>query len=441
MGSFSQLTPEDFVAKLREIGTARAYFVLDPSARRIIASHPELDPLAQELFENKRDFREHEAVFLQVGPETQALMGAFIHRSVRGQAAGGLRHWPYLDTRGFLNDGLRLALGMGRKNALAGLWWGGGKGVIARQPGMRYRDPIYRRLLYREYGSFVSSLRGLYVTAEDVGTSPQDMAAVFRTTRFVTCVPAEVGGSGNPSRSTAKGVVCAMEGALAAQNLGTLRDKVIAMQGLGNVSTFMIAELLSRGVQRIVASDINEKALVRAQERFGTEQLELSLEEPGDHRILQQPCDILSPNALGGVLSAETIPLIKASLICGCANNQLLDDTRDDQLLAKRGITLVPDFVANRMGIVNCANEQYGVFSEDQAISRHFDPTFEESVFQVTRRVLERAKQQHITTTEAANRLADEYAEIPHPIWGHRGRLIIDSLIRDRWQDQAVQAE
>ena len=60
------------------------------------------------------------------------------------------------------------------------------------------------------------------------------------------------------------------------------------------------------------------------------------------------------------MLNPETIPTLRAPILCGAANNQLLDEARDGAALAERGITYVPDYVCNRMGIVNCANEQYG---------------------------------------------------------------------------------
>ena len=126
--------------------------------------------------------------------------------------------------------------------------------------------------------------------------------------------------------------------------------------------------------------------------------------------------------------------MLGARIVCGGANNQLLDDRRDDALLAERGILFVPDFVANRMGIVNCANEQYGSLPDDPAIERHFDPAWDSSVYAVTRRILERSRDEGITTSQAAIALADEACGEPHPIWPHRAFEIIEGLIADRWE-------
>ena len=78
-----------------------------------------------------------------------AVFSAFLHKTVRGQAAGGVRHWAYDTAGALITDGLRLSRGMGRKNALAGLWWGGGKGVIARAPEEHHLASGYRDRLYR----------------------------------------------------------------------------------------------------------------------------------------------------------------------------------------------------------------------------------------------------------------------------------------------------
>ena len=435
--SLVDLSPEAFVSQLRSLGQHRAYLIHDPQSGQIHRSHPALGELADFLLAGNRDYQQHEGLFLAIGPRSGALFGAFVHKTHRGQGQGGLRHWPYATMAAFLRDGLRLAMGMTRKNALAGLWWGGGKGLIARAPGEGFRDPAHRAELYREYAAFVTSLRGCYITAEDAGTGPDDMAIVHQGTRFATCIPPQVGGSGNPSPATARGVVCAMEGALDHLGLGSLGGKKIAMQGTGNVGAAMIGELLQRGVAGIVASELSLERRAQLMQQFAGAPLALVPAEPGDNSVLATPCDILAPNALGGILNPDTIPAIQARVVCGAANNQLLDDERDARALAARGIVYVPDYLCNRMGIVHCANEQYGQLPHDPAIERHFGRDWDNSVYVITRRALELATAQGITTAAAANRLADELAVQPHPIWGHRTRAIVDGLLADQWHMQA----
>jgi glutamate dehydrogenase/leucine dehydrogenase len=430
----SRLTPALLVEELARHGLSRASFVYSESAG-LISSHPGLAPLAESLLSNARDYDRHEAVFLEVGERTGALLGAFLHRTTRGQGIGGVRLWPYDSVQAFMNDGLRLSRGMGRKNALAGLWWGGGKGVIARPPGNQHRDPAFRAELFQDYGSFITSLRGAYVTAEDVGTTPDDMVDIYRTTRFVVCVPPAVGGSGNPSPATARGVVCAMEGALEFAGLGSLADKVVALQGVGNVGGAMVPLLLERGVQRIIAAETSHELCRALQARYAQGRVQVRLVTPDDVSILSEPCDILAPNALGGILNPDTIPSITARVVCGAANNQLLDEERDARLLHERGVLYVPDYLANRMGIVNCANEQYGSIENDPALLRHYDRNWDGSVYNVTRRVLQLAQTQGVTTMHAANCLADDLAREPHPIFGARTSAILRALIEARWAE------
>jgi leucine dehydrogenase len=141
----------------------------------------------------------------------------------------------------------------------------------------------------------------------------------------------------------------------------------------------------------------------------------------------------VSPSALGGVLNPETIPNLKCRIVCGAANNQLLDEERDARALQDRGITFVPDFVANRMGIVTCANEQYGSLPDDPVILRHFGRSWENAVYVVTRKVLEEARLRGVTPSRAAGALADELSLVPHPIFPHRTRDIVAALQSEGW--------
>ncbi len=416
---------------MRRHGLRRALFVQD-AAEGLSCSSPALEPVRRALLENHRDFDRHAAVFLEIGEQTGALLAAFIHRAERGQASGGVRHWKYETVLELLNDGLRLSRGMTRKNALAGLFWGGGKGVIAANSD-ELEDATERAKLFIDYGHFVSSLRGAYITAEDVGITAADMAHIHRATRFATCVPTQVGGSGNPSGATARGVLSAMETALSFLGTPSLQHQRLAVQGAGNVSRFMLAELLQRGAAQIVVHDVSERACEMTRAAYPDERVKLKRVDATDDSIFDEPCDVFAPNALGGILHHDTIHRLRARLVCGSANNPLLDDTKDDLLLESRGILHVPDFIANRMGIVQCANEQYGWFADDPAILRHFDPSYEASIPVVTRQVLERAQRERTTPTRAANALADERSATPHPLWPQRTRDILTSLLANRW--------
>ena len=426
-------SPDRLAARLRAEGRSRAWAARLPAdAEQLQASTPWLAEAVAAL----PDCDGHEAVFLEVAPQSGALFGAFLHRTARGQGQGGLRCWDYASALAFLGDGLRLARGMGRKSALAGLWWGGGKGVIALPPGAPCGDAGWRRRLFAEYGDFVTSLRGCYVTAEDAGTTPEDMRSVYSRTRFVTCVPEELGGSGNPAPMTAAGVLCAIEAALEWLGEGGLEGKRIAMQGAGNVAGHMVRGLLERGVASIVVSETNAGRRAALLDHCDDPRLRVVQVRYGDHSILAQPCDVLVPNALGGVLDPKTIPTIQARLVCGAANNVLADDLRDGEALAARGIALVPDFVANRMGIVSCCNEHTGRVHPDPAVEAQLDREHPHGIHQGVQRVLAEARRLGVSPTTAANALADAVMEEPHPIHGQRTRRIVASLVERGWADE-----
>ena len=432
MDGWLSSSPEALCTALGAAGVRRAWIAQPPGADRPRSSLPGLAEAAAEL----DDFEAHEAVFLQRS-ETGALFGAFLHRLARGQGQGGLRCWEYPLARDFLRDGLRLARGMGRKSALAGLWWGGGKGVIALPEGSPCGDPGWRRDLFGEYGAFVSSLGGCYVTAEDAGTTPEDMRSVFARTRFVTCIPEELGGSGNPSPLTAAGVVCAMEAALDWLGRGDLAGKRIAMQGAGNVASHCIRELLDRGVASIAVSETNAERCAALLDHCDDARLRVLHVRYGDHSILAEPCDVLVPNALGGVLNPKTIPTVQAALICGAANNVLADVERDGAALAERGIALVPDYVANRMGIVSCCDEHAGRVHPDPAVLAQLDRDDAHGIYQVVQRVLGEARRRAVAPASAANALADAAMQELHPIQGDRARRIVSALLDGGWVEAA----
>ena len=423
-------TPEQCVAALRGAGLARAWLAPDAETGSVRASAAELDDVARHLADASPFWDAHEAVFLEVGESSGALLTATIHRTARGQAQGGLRLARYPDLGACLEDGLRLSRAMSRKAALAGLWWGGGKGIIARPPDDRWRDPQWRADAYADYGRFVSRLRGAYVTAEDAGTTPEDLRQVLAHTRFVTCVPVDAGGSGNPSPATAAGVLAGMEAALGFLGSGGLAGKKIAIQGLGAVGAALADGLLAAGAT-VVAADLSRARVDALSARHPGPAFEGRVTAPDDVSLFSEPCDVFAPCALGGVLGPDTIPRLRTGLVCGAANNPLADPARDAAALESREIRYVPDFVVNRMGIVSCANEQYGSLADDPAIARHLDPALPDSIPQTVARVLESARTDGISPLAAAYRLADARLEDPHPIWGLRARALIAHVLAE----------
>ncbi len=428
-----QSHPDALLAAMADANLRRGWLVTDPVTGELRGSHPALDSITHAVRADARDYHGHQGCFFEVGEQSGHLLSAFVHKTVRGQAAGGVRFWGYGTMEAFVRDGLRLSRGMGHKCALAGLWWGGGKGVIARRTGVDHRDPAVRAAVYADYGRFISGLRGCYVTAEDAGTGPDDMAVIHAGTRHTTCIPPRLGGSGNPSALTARGVVVAMEAGLSWLGRGGLDGKTVATQGLGHVARYMIPLLVERGVARIVGVDVDDAAIDTARRLYPDAPLEARRVAPGDNAVLGADCDVLAPNAVGATLNPDTIPSIRAPLVCGGANNQLADPARDGPALAARGVLYVPDFLANRMGIVNCANEQYGCIPDDPAITSHLDPATPHGIFQRALEVFRLADASGRPPADEAERLAEALSDEPHPVWGNRGQTIIDALLGERW--------
>lgn len=429
------ISPKQFIEFLKSGNIKRFYFVYDPESETVKASHKQLEPIADFLQNDKRDFNTHEGIFVQVSSKYDTLLGAFIHRTNRGQAAGGVRYWSYDDMESYLRDGLRLGVGMTYKNALAGLWWGGGKGVMAHNPDIYKLDPDIREFLYKEYGEFMTSLNGCYVTAEDVGTNVKDMANIFSKTRYTTCIPHELGGSGNPSVPTARGVVAGMEAALEF-NSDTLEGKTIAVQGMGNVGAPLIKFLFEKNVSKIIAWDIFPELVDKVKEDFSGNNLEAYVVKRNDFSFFGTECDILSTNATGACLNPQTIPMIKAKIVCGAANNQLEDPEHDDMLLHERGILYIPDFLTNRMGIVNCADESAGYLPHDPLIERHLSKDYKYSIHQMTLNVLKESKETGKPTGAMALEMAEKLSRENHPVFGHRGEMIIKSLVESGWENK-----
>ncbi|KAI9190348.1 hypothetical protein H9P43_001782 [Blastocladiella emersonii ATCC 22665] len=425
--------PASFVVRATDHGT---YY----------ATHAVVAPLIDWLIEDEKaggDADGHEAVVIAVGRESRTLMGAVIHNTTRGAAAGGVRNCIYASVEEMLRDGLRLGRGMSQKNALAGILHGGGKGVMARNSGtglLPTASPAARRVVFEEYGEFMTQLQGSYVTAEDVGTRALDMVHLYSRTRFTTCIPRSLGGSGEPSGPTARGVLRGLEASFAflAEQEGVapgdasqaagklkLREATVAVQGFGHVGKNLVRDLVHlAGVKRVVVTDPNPHNVDGVDRTvYPADRVEIRLANRGDHAILALPeADAVCPCATGGGLNETTVPLIKAKVVCGAANNQLQDIKHTAPLLAQRGIVYVPDFLVNRMGIVACADEAAGyVRPSDPAHERHLGYDWDQGVFHTTLRVLRAAKQSGMTTQEIA--LAEARAKLadPHPIFGHRG--------------------
>ncbi len=310
-----------------------------------------------------------------------------IHSTVLGPALGGTRFHAYDEPDEALTDVLRLARAMTSKAAVAGLDLGGGKAVILGDPATLRTDE-----LILAYGRFVDSLGGAYLTAEDVGTTQADMDLIRSVTPHVTGVSESLGGSGDPSAATALGVLHAMRAA-AAHRFGSddLAGLRVAVSGVGKVGGALVAHLADAGAQVTIA-DVDA---ARVAEVARAHQVEVVAPEVV-HRV---ECDVLSPCALGGVLGPTTIPELRCAVVCGSANNQLLDRTDGDRLAAA-GVLYVPDYVVNAGGIINIA-EEVGGYDPERAATKVA------AIRTTTAEILRLADAEGTTPAEAADRLAE----------------------------------
>jgi leucine dehydrogenase len=310
-----------------------------------------------------------------------------IHDTTLGPGLGGIRMWSYPSDEAALTDVLRLSEGMTYKNSLAGLDLGGGKTVLLGDPRTEKTPEKYRAL-----GRFIDRLGGSYLAAEDVGTNVEDAEEVATETRFITGLPVERGGSGDPSPMTAYGVVCGMRATLAeagfGERFGGLR---VAVQGVGHVGASVARRLLDEGAQ-VTVSDIHEDRVAPLVEAGATH---VRADE-----IHQVECDVFSPCALGAVIRPETIGRLRCRVIAGAANNQLADSSMGDEL-KRRGIVYAPDFAINAGGVINIAEELKPEGYDPQRAARSV-----ERIEETLRAVFDRARHDGVAPHHAAEQMA-----------------------------------
>ncbi len=312
-----------------------------------------------------------------------------IHDTRMGPALGGCRFVTYAKEEDALLDALRLARGMTYKAAITGLGHGGGKSVIMRPAGA-----FDRVALFGAFGRFVEDLGGRYITAEDSGTSVEDMEVVRGLTKHVTGVRADRGGGGDPSPFTALGVRRGIEACVAHRlEKRSLAGLHVAIQGVGHVGYYLARELKELGCSLTVA-DVDPARAERVQKELGAAVVSIDA-------ILETPCDVLAPCALGAILNAETIPRLRTTIVAGASNNQLADAERDGDELHRRGILYAPDYAINAGGLVNVAEEHKG-YDATRSRERVL------RIFETIAEIVERSEKTGVATWRVADAMAEE---------------------------------
>ncbi len=315
-----------------------------------------------------------------------------IHNTVLGPSLGGTRMWNYNNEMEALNDVLRLSRGMTYKSSVAGLNLGGGKAVIIGDA-----KKIKNEALLRRFGKFVDSLGGKYITAEDVAMTSRDMEIISMETEYVSGLPENMGGSGDPSPVTAYGVYVSMK-ASAKETWGndSLAGKKVLVQGIGHVGDSLVGHLTKEGA-KVYINDISEERLRAAAAKYKAEVVQAD-------KMFDLDIDIYAPCALGATVNDDTLSKLKCTIICGAANNQLADEVIHGEAVGKQGILYAPDFVVNAGGIIN-------VYYELEGYNRERAMAHAEKIYDTTFNLFQLAKNEGIPTYMAANRLGEQRIE------------------------------
>ncbi|MDP6404727.1 MAG: Glu/Leu/Phe/Val dehydrogenase dimerization domain-containing protein [Alphaproteobacteria bacterium] len=330
----------------------------------------------------------HERVLFVNEPDVGLRAIIAIHNTNLGPALGGCRMWPYASEAEAVRDVLRLSKGMTYKAAMAKVKLGGGKSVIIADS---HKDK--RPELLHAMGRWIDTLGGRYITGEDIGTNPFDMAEIKKETKCVTCLREEDGGYGDPAPLTALGafqsISAGAERALGSADLSGLH---VALQGVGNVG-FNLCRLLSEAGARLTVADVIEANAQRAVDEFGAEMV-------APEAIYDVDAEVFAPCAGGAILNDDTVPRLKAKVIAGAANNQL-DEDRHGLELAQRGIVYLPDYVANGGGLISCEAEWYRL-EKAEVVDKV------RGIRETCLQILDRAEQRGIPTNQASDGLAEE---------------------------------
>lgn len=337
---------------------------------------------------------EHEQVELFCDAATGATGVVAIHSTALGPAMGGLRLAAYPGLTAAVTDALRLARAMTLKNAAAGLDLGGGKAVLLDDGG--WADAGAREARMHAVGEIIDRLDGRYVTAEDVGTTPEDMTGVATATRHVAGQPVERGGRGDPSPWTARTVAGAIA-AGARRRLGTetLDGVRVGVLGVGHVGRHLVALLRERGAEVLVA-DLDTPRAQDVAERYGATAVPVA-------GFLTSEVDVLAPCALGETIHEEHVADLACRVIAGAANNPLAGPNTA-HALAGAGVLYVPDFLANCGGIIHVGAEVLG-FGDDE-VRRRVDAAVAHTAAVLEQAAETGAVPQDVAVAEARARIA-----------------------------------
>ena len=195
---------------------------------------------------------------------------------------------------------------------------------------------------------------------------------------------------------TALGVFTGIQACLASlDTVGDVEETVVAVQCLGHVGS-ALAELVAAAGGKLIVADLDE-----AKARATAQMLDAQVATPGE--ILFSDCDVFAPCAMGAILNDETIPRLRCKVVAGSANN-VLESPRHGEELHRREIVYAPDYCVNAGGLI---------FLEEEILGHEAEQTLlrVRAVGELVAKVIDRAREDGISTTRAADLIAGERLE------------------------------
>lgn len=300
------------------------------------------------------EYNNHEQI-IELNDKLSGLRGFIaIHNTTLGPALGGTRVFPYKSRGKALKDALRLSHAMTYKCAIAGLRFGGGKGVIIADP--KQKDI---KIILKAYAEKIAQLHGKFYTGEDVGLSEADVQYMLKFSRYFIGKSDQ---AGDPSPFAALSAFLCIQTALErVYGSGKIRGRSFAIKGVGKTGS-ELARLLYNAGGHITIADIDKEKVTKMLKKYP------KMKSVSADKIQLIPCDVYSPCALGDDINPQTAKTIGAKIICGTANNQLAD-AKTAKALFERGIVHVPDYIANAGGLVDVSAELWkGGYSKSRVL-------------------------------------------------------------------------
>ena len=332
---------------------------------------------------------EHQNLFFCNDPEVGLKAIVAIHDTTLGPAIGGVRMLPYSSEEEAIEDALRLSRAITYKSSLAGLNLGGGCAVII---GNNRTDKT--EVLMRRVGKFVEGLNGNFIASIDVGTTQKDLEYIHAETNYVAGLPTSMNGSGDTTVFAARGVFFGIKAAIKElYGDDSLAGRKVAVQGVGSVGEHLVSMLRAENA-RVYVSDMTEERKMKVAAKYKAEPIQYSTSYELD-------VDVYAPCALGGTVNPDTVPKMRCKIIAGSANNQINDEEATIKLLQEHNILYTPDFLINSGALISC-------FSELEGYGNDRTESLIRNIYTATRHVIQRAREENISTYEAAKQLAEK---------------------------------